>query len=1024
MHFFRKQLRRFLVACYHIAQVAIICLVLAVGLIFWRLHAEPVPVDFLLPRIAARVLPAHWTAAGQSITLQARLRQTGFLHVSIKDLDITKEDGAPFIRLPEVEVSYGLWNLIMRDYIPQTVLINRAVLYLTIDEEGKILLSQTENGGAQNKTTLTAEDLMYYLSLFDRLELADMRVRINDIQRGEKLSVPRLNFLQTAEGGMTNAMNLNATIQTQDRLVDVVAESELNRLTKRLSFGVALNNLDISRLGRVIDIIDKAQLPVEAKVQGVLDFTEASDFRSAVRELYFQIKNTAGGTIDLPAPLTNTYNVKNATINGSFTPGLTAMRIAKSSVGLKEGPVASLDVEITGLDAFFRTRDKKNIRTALESTITDIPVELVPRVWPAALGPDAHAWVAAHLSQGKLPAAQFALSFVGDELTDVVGNIQAQGVRVDYLPPMQPVTDVDAQVLLTLDTMKILADTGTIGNVRLKKAALHFTELQADIARADMQIAADGPVREVMQLIASEPLAFPQMFGFDPKKTGGTAAVQTSLKFPLIDELTADGVQASVSAQVTDGVFDTPLDIPLTGGKIDLTADNKRLVLTGTGQIGEVPIQVKWTELFNPTKKQTPAVYDIQWTATEDQIKSFFADAPLYMQGKMSGRAALTRNRAGAFKGTITADFGKANVDVYPLSVTKEPGQPLRWTGEVSVSKNNVIGPISFIATGDVASATGKGPLSVVGQIAWSPALSVSLTEVKAPGNAFAGSLTLDKKKNLALRLTGEAWNLQNWWMVAAQKEKDKPEQPAAPMLFNAIDAQVSLNKLTLVADKPLKNLRVNALRRDQIWQKINLSVLMEKRSTFVFDPETQLLDVRVRDLGDLLERTNRTKRFAGGDMTIRARQMPTGGFDGTLSMKNFTMKEPGFFLQAVSVLGIIDGLLGKDLVFTKTYVPFKLLPDQTAHISNGYSYGTSLGFTMNGLAGTEYVDLTGSVIPAYAVNSLPGRIPLIGGLFKDGEGGGLVGVKFDMKGPLEKPDIKFNPLSSIAPGILGTLFQ
>ncbi|MDD3669294.1 MAG: DUF3971 domain-containing protein [Alphaproteobacteria bacterium] len=1005
-------------------QVAIVCSMLAVGLVFWRLYAEPVPVDFLLPKIAARVLPAHWKAAGQSITLQARMRQTGFLHVSIKDLDITKQDGTPFVRLPEVDISYGLWNLIMRDYIPQTVLINRAVLYLTIDEEGKILLSQAENGGAKNKTPLSAKNLMYYLSLFGRLELADARVQIADIQRGEKLSVPRLNFLQTAERNMTNAMTLNATIQTQDRLVDVVAESELDRLAKRLTFGLALNNLDISRLGRVIDVIDKAQLPVEAKAQGVLDFNQAPDFRSAVRELYFQIKNTAGGTIDLPAPLTNTYNVKSATINGSFAPNLAAMRIAKSSVRLKEGPVASLDVEITGLDAFFKTKDEKNIRTTLESTIKDIPTELVPRMWPAALGPDAHAWVEARLSQGRLPAAQFALSFVGGELAEVAGNIQAQGVRVDYLPPMQPLTDVDAQVLLTLDTMKILADTGVLGNVRLKNAALHFTDLQADIARADMRIAAEGPVREVMQLIASEPLAFPQMFGFDPGKTGGNAAVQTTLKFPLIDALTADQVQASVSARIADGVFDTPLDVPLTDGRIDLTADNRRLVLTGTGRIRDVPIQVEWTELFRPSRKQSPASYDIRWTATEDQIKSFFADAPLYMQGKMSGRAALTRSKAGAFKGTITADFAKANVDLYPLSVTKEPGQPLQWTGEVSISKNNVFGPVDFKTTGVVASAAGQGPLSIVGRAAWAPALDVSLTEVKAPGNALAGSLTLDKRRNLTLRLTGDAWNLQNWWMVAAQKEKDKPAQPAAPTLFNSIDAQVSLNKLTLAADKPLQNLRVSALRRNQIWQKINLSVRTEKRNTIVFDPETQLLDVHVRDLGDLLERMNATRRFAGGDMTIRAQQMPTGGFDGTLSMKNFKMKEPGFFLQAVSVLGIIDGLLGKNLVFTKTYVPFKLLPDRTVHIANGYSYGTSLGFTMNGLASLEYVDLTGSVIPAYAVNSLPGRIPLIGGLFKGGEGGGLVGVKFDMKGSLEKPDIKFNPLSSIAPGILGTLFQ
>ncbi|MBR4932367.1 MAG: hypothetical protein IKZ02_05000, partial [Alphaproteobacteria bacterium] len=69
-------------------------------------------------------------------------------------------------------------------------------------------------------------------------------------------------------------------------------------------------------------------------------------------------------------------------------------------------------------------------------------------------------------------------------------------------------------------------------------------------------------------------------------------------------------------------------------------------------------------------------------------------------------------------------------------------------------------------------------------------------------------------------------------------------------------------------------------------------------------------------------------------------------------------------------------------------------------------------------------IHLTGSVIPAYAVNSLPGRIPLIGNLFKDSKHGGLMGVNYTIKGTPTNPKIEFHPLSSIAPGILGRLFK
>ena len=85
---------------------------------------------------------------------------------------------------------------------------------------------------------------------------------------------------------------------------------------------------------------------------------------------------------------------------------------------------------------------------------------------------------------------------------------------------------------------------------------------------------------------------------------------------------------------------------------------------------------------------------------------------------------------------------------------------------------------------------------------------------------------------------------------------------------------------------------------------------------------------------------------------------------------------------------------------------------------------GTSLGLTFNGRVSPVMVQLRGSVIPAYAINSLPGRIPFVGRLFKDGTGGGLIGVNYEVKGAPWKPVIDFNPFSSVAPGILRRLFN
>ena len=140
--------------------------------------------------------------------------------------------------------------------------------------------------------------------------------------------------------------------------------------------------------------------------------------------------------------------------------------------------------------------------------------------------------------------------------------------------------------------------------------------------------------------------------------------------------------------------------------------------------------------------------------------------------------------------------------------------------------------------------------------------------------------------------------------------------------------------------------------------------------------------------------------------------------------MKDMNLKDPGFVMQALTIIGILDAFRGKELHFRHASVPFKLTPNFTLMITDGALYGTSLGITFEGFLRQGYMNIKGSVIPAYALNSLPGKIPVIGGLFRTSAHGGLVGASYSIKGAPSTAKIDFHPLSSIAPGILNRLFQ
>ena len=66
----------------------------------------------------------------------------------------------------------------------------------------------------------------------------------------------------------------------------------------------------------------------------------------------------------------------------------------------------------------------------------------------------------------------------------------------------------------------------------------------------------------------------------------------------------------------------------------------------------------------------------------------------------------------------------------------------------------------------------------------------------------------------------------------------------------------------------------------------------------------------------------------------------------------------------------------------------------------------------------TKTVNLGGTYVPLYGLNSALGAIPILGGIFVGREGEGVVGITFAIQGKLDDPNVLVNPISVVAPGI------
>ena len=69
-------------------------------------------------------------------------------------------------------------------------------------------------------------------------------------------------------------------------------------------------------------------------------------------------------------------------------------------------------------------------------------------------------------------------------------------------------------------------------------------------------------------------------------------------------------------------------------------------------------------------------------------------------------------------------------------------------------------------------------------------------------------------------------------------------------------------------------------------------------------------------------------------------------------------------------------------------------------------------------------MDITGTIIPAYGLNSALSEIPLVGDILTGGKGQGVIGLTFELGGTMDKPRFQVNPVSALAPGILRKFFE
>jgi hypothetical protein len=112
-------------------------------------------------------------------------------------------------------------------------------------------------------------------------------------------------------------------------------------------------------------------------------------------------------------------------------------------------------------------------------------------------------------------------------------------------------------------------------------------------------------------------------------------------------------------------------------------------------------------------------------------------------------------------------------------------------------------------------------------------------------------------------------------------------------------------------------------------------------------------------------------------------------------------------------------------IAFKQLRAPFSVGGGQFK-LKDAYMNGPLLGATMRGTVDfkAKTVELGGTYVPLYGLNSALGAIPILGKVLIGRQGEGVVGITFAVKGSLDDPTVLVNPISVMTPGIFRQIFD
>jgi len=692
-------------------------------------------------------------------------------------------------------------------------------------------------------------------------------------------------------------------------------------------------------------------------------------------------------------------------------------------------------------------RQKENLALKINILLNNMPMDKLKTYWPEKLTPNPRKWVTKHLSTGTATKATLALEMLapkGDfnniKLQKLGGQIDFNEIKVDYFPPMMPITKVSGKATYDHKSFSIDINSGELSDMQVTKSKIKITGLKTknrkNPSKIDIAVSLNGQLRTALNVLNGKPLQYPKKLGIKTTEVRGNASIDVNFKFPLHKKLSLSKVKVTAKAKLDNVMLRNVVsDYTLYGGSMDLSVGKSIMTIAGNGRLGAMPVKFKWLKNFREGT-EIPCIVEAKLPLNAKALAKFGIPDDFKIAGILPADVTytMTKNKTATllFKGDVTptaftipiVDYKKLprKPGTLNLLLHLKDGKPSRITNLNLAAK-------SILIHGNLNLKTdGNGQTSLK---------NASFNQIKL-GNTDIALNANNNTNGYAIRITGRQFDASKLLANDNTTNNNSATKPIPP-----ITVSMSVNRLLTDKNKHIDQLKM-FLRRNK-WnrvEQIEVDGISGKKPIYLrYMPisGSHTLKFKAGNAGTALSALGITDGVRGGKIIVTGLPYSGGGkknLQGTIILTDFSLINVpilGRLLNALSLPGIFNLLNSKGIAFKKMHSNFQWIdkgPPESAKntriikLRNGRTSGASLGITFEGTINnlTNMLDINGTIIPVSDLNKLLGIIPLVGDILTGG-GNGIFAATYTVKGAKDKPYVAVNPLSVLAPGILRTLF-